>query len=149
MKKYYFPGKIPMVPGSAEFVKLYTTKLGTKRFLVPPDAEFDLSNPCYASHGYNFLHDPHLNEYLNNPSVKKTLVGTFFVWEIGGFLHWQPEKKSEKSEKQNETISDHTHTLQGGRVPKAETTVCLKISCGSELKMGSKIPRAGKTRSAL
>merc|ERR1719191_667589 len=66
-------GKIPMVPGTKDFVTLYTTKLGTKRFEVPPDAEFDLSNPYYGpSLGYNFLHDPHLKEYLSNASVKKT-----------------------------------------------------------------------------
>ena len=78
-----------MVPGSTEFVRLYTTKLGTKRFLLPPDAEFDLSDPYYGPDmvGYNFLHDPHLFEYLNNPSVKKTLVrgSSFLIFHFSHF----------------------------------------------------------------
>ena len=71
-------GKIPMVPGATDFVVLCTTKIGTKRFVVPPDAEFDLSDPVSDPYGplstYNFLHDPHLNDYLMNPTVKKTLI---------------------------------------------------------------------------
>ena len=70
--------KIPMVPGATDFVVLSTTKLGTKRFVVPPDAEFDLSDPVSDPYGplsrYNFLHDPHLNDYLMNPTVKRRLI---------------------------------------------------------------------------
>lgn len=41
---------------------------------MPSDAEFDLSDPYKPPPGYNFLHDPHLHEYLNNPCVKRRLT---------------------------------------------------------------------------
>lgn len=76
-------GKVPMVPGLSDMIDLATTKIGTKRFRVPPDAEFDLSEPYRPPPEYNFLHDPHLHDYLNNSLVRKRLTEKGLVTKDG------------------------------------------------------------------
>jgi len=65
--------KVAVIPCPTDVVNLSTTKLGTRRFPVPPHAEFDVTNPNMPPIGYNFLHDPHLKEYLNSPLVRNRL----------------------------------------------------------------------------
>ena len=47
---------------------------------MPPDADFDLTDPYSAPPRYNVLHDPHLKEYFQNSAMRRRLV------EKGGLL---------------------------------------------------------------
>lgn len=38
------------------------------------DADFDLTDPYSPPPRYNFLHDPHLKEYFQNPAMRKRLI---------------------------------------------------------------------------
>lgn len=41
---------------------------------MPPDADFDLTDPCSPPPRYNVLHDPHLKEYFQNAAMRRRLV---------------------------------------------------------------------------
>ena len=49
---------------------------------MPPDADFDLTDPCSPPPRYNVLHDPHLKEYFQNPAMRKRLIekGVFVIY---------------------------------------------------------------------
>lgn len=41
---------------------------------MPSDADFDLTDPYNTAPRYNVLHDPHLKEYFQSPTMRKRLV---------------------------------------------------------------------------
>ncbi|XP_066912328.1 titin homolog [Clytia hemisphaerica] len=75
--------KVPVVPCPTDVVQLSTTKLGTKRYPVPPHTEFDVTNINVPASEYNFLHDPHLKDYLNSPLVRKRLYEKGLITKAG------------------------------------------------------------------
>eukprot|EP00794_Sanderia_malayensis_P017068 gene17068-18788_t len=74
--------KVPLIPALDDIMVLCTTKLGTKRFRSPQDADFDRT-PNSPNLNYNFLHDPHLKKYLSRPPVRKSLVNQGLITEDG------------------------------------------------------------------
>lgn len=41
---------------------------------TPADADFDLTDPYSSPPQYNVLHDPHLKDYFQSPTMKRRLV---------------------------------------------------------------------------
>ena len=41
---------------------------------MPSDADFDLTDPYNTAPRYNVLHDPHLKEYFQSPTMRKRLI---------------------------------------------------------------------------